>query len=1378
MRRQSKMIAFLLALFMVIQSLGISAKPVAAAEDEQQPSSSPIKANALFGTTVRAGSYADTPAATGSSSIPREIIEAKWAGDMSFSRRGLMEFDIPANLDWDRVTSIKLTMYLSQHTGNGKKDTLQVFKTDKPSISEENWTWNNTNSLMDTAEVIGEQTFTDVHTGSWVEIDVTNLKDLMQHDPDAPFALALFPKAKDDQGGIRFYSQHQEGGKYTPYLNIYQSEYIDTLAPTVQVTGLTDGQQATEEDLSFTIQVTDNADPNPAIHLTVNGKQQTAVNGTNTVKLTPGQNVIRISAMDESGNVSEVKQYTVEYTKSYLIKAAGDTYTDKRYPNTNYNNSTDKGGLQLKNPVSGDTTRKVYLSFDLPKLPYVKEAGIELYLYERMGTDKTSEIVNIYEVSDFDETTLTWGNAPANGEKVADTAYDRTSDKTYVRLDITEFINKKLASGAPAGRINFVLQVENGHDQKGAYFSSKDRFPDQASRLVLLEGLPAPVLEVDGIEDQAVYTNDGIQDVSVLARSVSETINVDIEVTVNGAEVVSKGNHLYDIPLQIGTNTIRITATDEAGNKSERTYTVVRLQSAAAGVYYVDSVSGDDANDGLSEKTPWKSLDKLNATLFQPGSKILFKRGGVWNGQFRPNGSGKAEAPIIVDAYGAGTSKPIINGGGISNLDTGNAFAEGAVHLYNVSFWELNNLEVTNKGPEVANASRAGIMVAAGGNGFIEHVYVKDVYVHDVNSHDDAQKISGGIIFRGDTVDEKGNITNVSSGFKDILVEKSHIKDVAIEGLRTKTYKNGGDTGSIKNEDVVFRNNLIENILGDGIVISEMASGGLVEKNIVRRHSMSPKSRNYAGLWLYQTDRVVVQYNEVYAGVNGYNDGEAFDFDIGATNNVYQYNYSHDNRGGFLLTMTSAGAGNVFRYNISKNDGRGTEIFFCMNDRTAIYNNTIYVGEGVKVLYLIKETNIQNMFFKNNIVHVEGSIDNYSQMTQSYNAPNVSNNLFYPASIASLPGSPNLYPTLVTGHAELVSPDAESIVMDTWTQQIWDANIANFKLKADSPAIDAGAVIPNAGDHDIYGTPLYEGSAPDIGAHEFASYVEVDEVLLSDSKLTLNVNETYPLSATILPANATNKAVDWSSSNEEVVQVDAYGLVTAKAAGTATITVTTADGNKTATSAITVVDPGEGSSDQLATTLTGPASVQQGKTFSVKFGLSHVKQNVLAQLIQLNYDADLFEFVGAASLIDGIEILEPEQKKAGELKLIMASLGVGNAIKEDADIIEVTFKAKELGEAVTGVISVVDAKLGDEQGRDITAALSSHRIELLVDKPAIPGDFNGDGKVSIGDLAMIAAHYGKDDKSPDWDTVKKYDMNNDDKIDVVDLADMAKLIFG
>ncbi len=82
--------------------------------------------------------------------------------------------------------------------------------------------------------------------------------------------------------------------------------------------------------------------------------------------------------------------------------------------------------------------------------------------------------------------------------------------------------------------------------------------------------------------------------------------------------------------------------------------------------------------------------------------------------------------------------------------------------------------------------------------------------------------------------------------------------------------------------------------------------------------------------------------------------------------------------------------------------------------------------------------------------------------------------------------------------------------------------------------------------------------------------ISVTGVNLTPANATLNVNQTRQLTATVAPNNATNKNVSYSSSNTSVATVNASGLVTAKAQGTATITVTTADGGKTDQTNITV----------------------------------------------------------------------------------------------------------------------------------------------------------------------------------------------------------------
>ncbi len=94
----------------------------------------------------------------------------------------------------------------------------------------------------------------------------------------------------------------------------------------------------------------------------------------------------------------------------------------------------------------------------------------------------------------------------------------------------------------------------------------------------------------------------------------------------------------------------------------------------------------------------------------------------------------------------------------------------------------------------------------------------------------------------------------------------------------------------------------------------------------------------------------------------------------------------------------------------------------------------------------------------------------------------------------------------------------------------------------------------------------------DIKIYTYSPYgsIRVTGVNISESERHLTIGETHQLTATVLPSDADNNAVTWSSSNTSVATVSSTGLVTAVAAGNATITVTTVDGNKTATCAVTV----------------------------------------------------------------------------------------------------------------------------------------------------------------------------------------------------------------
>jgi len=141
--------------------------------------------------------------------------------------------------------------------------------------------------------------------------------------------------------------------------------------------------------------------------------------------------------------------------------------------------------------------------------------------------------------------------------------------------------------------------------------------------------------------------------------------------------------------------------------------------------------------------------------------------------------------------------------------------------------------------------------------------------------------------------------------------------------------------------------------------------------------------------------------------------------------------------------------------------------------------------------------------------------------------------------------------------------------------------------------------------------------------------IPVTGVNLYTSTTAMTVNKTLQLTATIIPANATNQRVTWSSSNETVAAVDGSGLVIAVAPGNADITVTTEDGRHTATCNVTVNELVNAKIPNItaqptnvsyyvsepATSLTVTADVNDGGTLSYEWYSNTMESNTGGQAI-------------------------------------------------------------------------------------------------------------------------------------------------------------------
>ena len=161
--------------------------------------------------------------------------------------------------------------------------------------------------------------------------------------------------------------------------------------------------------------------------------------------------------------------------------------------------------------------------------------------------------------------------------------------------------------------------------------------------------------------------------------------------------------------------------------------------------------------------------------------------------------------------------------------------------------------------------------------------------------------------------------------------------------------------------------------------------------------------------------------------------------------------------------------------------------------------------------------------------------------------------------------------------------------------------LSKTELKPNETA--AFTVQPKAGlDVGLYAEPLTvsntNGQKATVTATLTVNPVPVTGVTLDKNTLALFTGDSAALVANVQPADATNKTVNWASSNPAIVTVDGNGNVKAVAAGTANITATTVDGNKTAVCAVTVTgrtytlssDPGAIGFGTVNTGYTQPAA--------------------------------------------------------------------------------------------------------------------------------------------------------------------------------------------
>lgn len=154
----------------------------------------------------------------------------------------------------------------------------------------------------------------------------------------------------------------------------------------------------------------------------------------------------------------------------------------------------------------------------------------------------------------------------------------------------------------------------------------------------------------------------------------------------------------------------------------------------------------------------------------------------------------------------------------------------------------------------------------------------------------------------------------------------------------------------------------------------------------------------------------------------------------------------------------------------------------------------------------------------------------------------------------------NLYVGETESLAATVAPEDASDKSVVWSSgNSAVASVSNGKVTANKPGTAVIKVVTN---------DLSKEAACTVTVKRHAESVE-----LSQKEIKLYLGENRSLTATVLPSDASDKNVTWSSSNPNVATVSTAGNVVSKSVGTTVITVKTADGGHQASCHVTVLEP-------------------------------------------------------------------------------------------------------------------------------------------------------------------------------------------------------------
>ena len=492
-------------------------------------------------------------------------------------------------------------------------------------------------------------------------------------------------------------------------------------------------------------------------------------------------------------------------------------------------------------------------------------------------------------------------------------------------------------------------------------------------------------------------------------------------------------------------------------------------------IYYVSTTDGNDSYNGLyptyqsGNDGPWLTVAKVNSSQasFNPGDSILFNKGNVWNtgtgdGLLPSKSGSEAGGYITYGAYGTG-ERPIIQHDSsvdgvppiyswttglayinIENIHAQQTRASGGGSGISFNRTGRNHIKISN-----CKVSRTGSSSGVGiGIRYVDTYIIEDCIVEPMGS--------AGILIEGSPAPRATNGT-----IRRCIVD-GNSDSISIHDDAGGSGNNPGDNHLIEDCVIGWTTQPIENCIDMGLNLSDTIPQGIV----IRGNSCKGGGAGAMGL---NGNGTIVENNFIYYGGNSGWEG---------------------------LIVGNGGSNFKIRYNVITNGGEASAYGLMLTDASPyntnveIYNNVIYNGGNGTRSALVIYPGDTNITVKNNIVINEVSgyqcVHFYNEATPTSTNTTLDYNCYYSSAGDSNQFHANDINYNFANWKSTFSQDANSKFADplfvngsgTYSLD------TDFQIPSNSPAKNAGT---NVGlTEDYFGTTVPQGSAPDIGVHEYA----------------------------------------------------------------------------------------------------------------------------------------------------------------------------------------------------------------------------------------------------------------------------------------------------